>query len=201
MARRLLPSKARRPCPAASWPSKSDPMRLSPLSIALLACLTLGAVGCDIPRDPEGTLDRVRNGTLRVGLSDAPPWTSARDTAAGGVEPELLRAFARSLGAEIEWRWGSVDDHMEALARYELDVVAAGLTRDTPWKTHVALTNSYHTDTIRLVAPGREGVGREIVRHRVLAVPPGENGFLMALEDLLLRADVEDLLTTREGGR
>jgi len=74
---------------------------------------------------------------------------------------------------------------MEALQRYELDVVAAGLTRDTPWRSHVGLTAPYRIDTTHTVAPPGSSESHEVIRHRVMAVPPGENGFLFAIEDAL----------------
>ena len=42
-----------------------------------LAGLVGGALwsgGCDLPRDTHGTLDRVRGDTLRVGVTEAPPF-------------------------------------------------------------------------------------------------------------------------------
>lgn len=40
------------------------------------AGLLLLVGGCDLPRDPEQTFERVRGGTLRVGITARPPWTS-----------------------------------------------------------------------------------------------------------------------------
>lgn len=56
---------------------------------------------------------------------------------------------------------------MEALEHYELDLVAAGLTQRTPWCKAVALTTPY-------ARPG----GAE----HVLALPPGENAWLLHVE-------------------
>ena len=50
---------------------------------ALVLALALGA--CDLPRDPKGTADHVRNGVLRVGVSENPPWTDF-----AGAEPSGL---------------------------------------------------------------------------------------------------------------
>src|SRR5690606_33083241 len=58
---------------------------------------------CGLPRDPEGTLERARGGVLRVGGVDAPPHLVREGAAASGPEAELVYAFARSLGAEVEW--------------------------------------------------------------------------------------------------
>jgi polar amino acid transport system substrate-binding protein len=70
-------------------------------SIGLLLVL---AAACDLPRDPEGTLERVRGGTLRVGVAHNPPWASLPAPGeAQGVEPRLVRALAAELGARVEW--------------------------------------------------------------------------------------------------
>jgi polar amino acid transport system substrate-binding protein len=129
--------------------------------------LALAAACADLPRDPEGTLDRVRGGTLRAGAVDSPPWLVRAGERATGPEAELIEAFARTLGARVAWQWGAQDAHMHDLERYELDIVAAGLTQKTPWGAHAGLSRPW----LR-----REG------QARVLAVAPGENGFLTTLD-------------------
>src|SRR5690606_15933037 len=150
--------------------------------------VAVALAGCGLPRDPEGTLDRVRGDTLRVGVTEAPPFVVRRGAAGipGGVEAALVQAFADSLGAVVAWHWGPAEAHFEALKRYELDLVAAGLTAATPWKAHVGLTRPYHTaHEARGRARGREPGRRLRTVEHTLAVPPGENGFLHALEGFL----------------
>jgi hypothetical protein len=229
----------------------------SPLA-AVLAALFLA--GCSIPQDPQGTLAGVRGDTLHVGVTEAPPFIVRHGAAEapGGVEAALIRGFADSLDAAVAWHWGTSEAHFEALMRFELDLVAGGLTTATPWKQHAGLTRPYHTAYDALGALpetpgmsfGRQGAvlggaavavpeasglaalvegegfrparmahperfdglaaapewqlrawGRvplkrlRNVKH-VLAVPPGENGFLFALERYLQprRRAVEDAL-------
>ena len=140
------------------------------LKTILIAQLALGA--CEpFPRDPEGTLERATSGTLRVGATEAPPWlVREADASASGPEAELIEAFARSIDAQIEWRWCYDDAHLHRLERYELDLAAGGLRADSPWKTRVTLTRPWRVDD---------------EMERVLAVPPGENGMLVALERLI----------------
>lgn len=144
------------------------------MPLLMLAAL---AGSCDMPRDPAGTLERARGGTLRVGAVAAPPWLVEAPEGARGPEAELVTAFARSIGAEVEWRWGSLDEHMTSLEAFELDLVAAGLTAGSPWKSKVGFTRPWRID------------GKQ--KH-VLAVPPGENGLLVA---------IEELIETRRAGR
>src|SRR5690606_7366466 len=90
-------------------------------------------LGCDMPRDPEGTLNRVRGGVLRVGISHNPPWTEVppgtemADEEPGGLEPQLLKQLAAALSAEIQWTKDTEGDLIEALGRGDLDVVVCGM--------------------------------------------------------------------------
>jgi polar amino acid transport system substrate-binding protein len=69
----------------------------------LIAILGLTTAGCQFPRDPEGTLERVRGGTLRVGVLDDPPWVALSGAAPMGAEADLVREFAGSIDADVEW--------------------------------------------------------------------------------------------------
>lgn len=142
------------------------------------ALLAIVGIACGIPRDPRGTLDRVRGGTMRVGVAERAPWVILAGTEPTGVEPQLLRSFARALGARIAWTPGVESELMEALERGELDVVAGGLTRSTAWHERVALTRPYRTTNTA------SGSGEDVSEH-VMAVPPGENGWLGELETFL----------------
>ena len=130
-----------------------------------------GSLACDLPRDPEGTLERAREGTLRVGAVEAPPYVVRRGDEAVGPEADLVRAFAESIGAQVEWRWDPLDAHMRALEAFELDVVAAGLTTESPWASRVGFTRPWRV---------------EGDVERVLAVAPGENATLAALERVIV---------------
>lgn len=148
---------------------------------ALSLVLAMVAVsGCErYPRDPERSLERaIERGTLRVGLSEARPWVTSDGDFPGGVEVALIEGFARELGVEPEWRWGSLEEHVLALERFELDVVAGGVTKENPWTKRVAPTRPYY-------------------EKHLLMVPPGENALLVRLERHLLRprAEIEEMLS------
>jgi polar amino acid transport system substrate-binding protein len=120
--------------------------------LVLLACAALCA--CQYPTDPEGTLDRVRGGTLRVGVSPAEPWvTLSEGRPPEGVEVALVEEFARTVDAEVEWVEGSESDLMEALDGRQLDIVIAGLTRRSVWMHGAALTRPYLTTQSVIAAP------------------------------------------------
>ena len=138
---------------------------------AALAVLATLAACSEWPRDPEGTLERARGGLLRAGAAEAPPFVvRGPDGRPAGPEPELVEAFARSIGARVDWRWGGSDELLRALQERELDVAAVGLTSKTPWSTHVGITR-----------PWSKQHGEE----RVLAVAAGENATLVALDRVI----------------
>ncbi len=113
---------------------------------AVLLLLGSLAAGCDLPRDPEGTLDRIPNHTLRVGVIIDEPWTSGAGVAEpDGVEVELVRRLATKLNSDVEWSVGGDSRLMNDLERFELDLVIGGIVESTAWGERVALTSPYIT--------------------------------------------------------
>ncbi len=152
---------------------------MTTLTRRFTAAVVAGAVllaGCTtIPRDPDGTLDRVRaTGVLRAGASPGGDLVEVYAEVVSGAEADLVEDFAASLPAHVEWRVGGEEDLVAAMERGELDLIAGGLTADSPWADRVALTRPYATTEL-------EG---DKVEH-VLAVPMGENATLFALESWL----------------
>jgi ABC-type amino acid transport substrate-binding protein len=137
--------------------------------------------GCGMPVDPDGTLESVRGGVLTVGV------TVARDRVslgAGGeptgVEPDLVRAFADTLDADVVFVDGSEAELADLLERDAIDVAVGGFLDDTPWVDKAGTTLPY--------AETRDPTG-ETEKH-VLLVPLGENALLLALDRFL--TDQED---------
>ncbi|HEV3473816.1 MAG TPA: transporter substrate-binding domain-containing protein [Actinomycetota bacterium] len=129
-------------------------MARHPKTAALAVALSFLSA-CGLPRDPEGTLQRVRGGTLRVGITEHPPWTIVDGDEPGGVEVTLVEDLAERLDARISWTFGSEAQLFEALERRELDLVIGGFAADDPWAEIVSLTQPYITiRTIVGVSPG-----------------------------------------------
>lgn len=143
------------------------------LVVALIAALA--GCGMTIPSDPDGTLDRVTGGELRVGVSVNPPWT-APGPDRSGTEVDLVREFADRLDAKIAWTEGGEETLAGAMERGELDLIIGGLTAESPWADKVALTAPYTNWTD----------DRGQTRDQVMAVPMGENAFLFELESFLM---------------
>jgi polar amino acid transport system substrate-binding protein len=110
--------------------------------VMLLAALA--AAGCQYPRDPDGTLNRVEGGVMRVGVTEADPWVALEDDRpVGGAEVELARRFARDLGARIVWVQGSEEELVDAAKEGQVDLILGGLTSKSRWKKDVAFTRPY----------------------------------------------------------
>src|SRR3712207_3693414 len=139
--------------------STADLMAIN-LLMRTLCCVLLRGVtavaGCQYPRDVEGTLDRVEGGTMRVGVSDNEPWVNLDGPEPSGVEPEIVRRFARTIDADIHWVQGDSEELVEALERVQLDVVVAGITRTSVYKKRVALTRPYVDTELLLAHPKGE---------------------------------------------
>lgn len=141
---------------------------------ALLAVLLTGC-GLSIPSDPEGSLDRARDGVMRVGVTENRPWVELGESSVpSGSEPALIEQFAVELNSDVEWTTGSEAQLLHALDRGELDIVVGGFHNDTPWTDLGAITRPY------LETDGPDG--RE--KH-VMIVRLGENRLLVELEEFL----------------
>lgn len=133
--------------------------------------------GCgNFPKDPENTLKKVQNGVLMVGYSENPPWVVETDSIPTGIEPELIKDFAKSLNADIEWVKDTEQNLIDELKKKEVHLVVAGITSDSPRKKEVALT-------------------RPFIKHnkkkQVMAAIQGENAFVVQLERFLFRREKE----------
>ena len=136
------------------------------------ALLSFLSAACNIPKDPEGTSERIASThELRVGITDNPPWVSATQGEPAGIEAELVRKFAESVQADVLWTTGSESMLVEALKRRELDVVIGGFEKRTQWSSQAGITQPFAKD-----ADGK--------KHVFLAAP-GENGFILNLDRFL----------------
>lgn len=169
-------SRHRPSAPATPGPPARRRGILPAAGLALTAVLALtGCTSSGYPADPEGTLDRATGGTLHVGVVHHPPYVDATGAEPSGSEVELVEGFARQIGAEIDWTVSGEEAVMTALQKGDLDLVAGGLTSQSPWTTHGAITRDYAEAT------GPDGKAVKLV----MAVPLGENQMLTELERYL----------------
>jgi polar amino acid transport system substrate-binding protein len=135
----------------------------------LVTVLAAALVACGLPRDPEGTLDHVQDGRMRVGIAERSPWAIIEDGGPRGVEVDLVEGFARSLGADVEWTPGAPADLLTALEGREVDLVIGGLTDDDPWAQQVTFTQPYARIQIAVGAPAGGATPSELDGMRVSA--------------------------------
>ena len=144
------------------------------ITVMVAVCVVLlSGCGRSVPSDPEGTLDWVSGGTLRVGVSPDPPLVVAQAQEPSGALIDLASGFADSVGAETQWTVGSEETLVGLLEDGDLDLVVGGFTDQTPWVDKAGATRGYTS------IPGADG------RSIVMLVPLGENAMLTSLESFL----------------
>lgn len=130
----------------------------------LIAAAALG--GCDaLPRDPDGTSDRVRAGqVMRVGMVDGVVDREDRAVA-------LVDLVAKAAGARPVASHGPLEPLLLALEQGRLDLVVGPFAHDTPWQARVAL------------APPLAQAGGEADRFELrAAMKSGENRWIVLVE-------------------
>ncbi|MEV6596162.1 transporter substrate-binding domain-containing protein [Actinoplanes sp. NPDC051346] len=141
--------------------------------VSLLVVVVLLVGGCGWPRDTGTTLADVRDGVLRVGVTESPPWAWAPDQGdPQGAEVWLVQRLAQRLGARIEWYPGSETALMPALKDRVLDLVVGGLDAQSPWIEHASLTRPYVTTRTFIAVPPGVAVPDDLSGVRI-AVPAG----------------------------
>jgi hypothetical protein len=134
-----------------------------------------------MPRDPEGTLERVRGGELRAGAVLNPPFVALEDGRPAGADVELVESFAAALGARVTWSIAPGEDLVAALEEFRIDLVAGGFTRDDPRVKKLGISRAYAPRVAPPASPlPLPGAPRE--KEYVLVAPPGENRFLLTLD-------------------
>jgi ABC-type amino acid transport substrate-binding protein len=119
--------------------------------------LSFMSIACaDFPRDAEDTLRQVEAGRqLRVGWSAAEPWVRANGAEPQGIEPDLIRAWAKPRKIRIQWVEAGEAQLVEALSKNSLDVAVAGFTKQAPWGGLIGQTQPYLSP--KLVIGARPG--------------------------------------------
>jgi ABC-type amino acid transport substrate-binding protein len=149
-----------------------------PVSTTLLAgvvlVLAFGLGACDLPRDPNGTTEKVRDGELVVGIVEGSRYASLAGGTPVGEEVALVQAIARSFDAQLRWTAGTAAQIMTLLEQGRIDLAIGGIPVSGAWSSHFAPT-----------APvGSMPLGDETTE-RVFAVPMGENRWLFEVNKLI----------------
>lgn len=119
------------------------------------------------PRDPNNTLEEVKNKVLRVGLAHSD--TSGRASSNPvSYEIKLVEEFARHLNARIEWVNGTQSDIIELLHHYQLHLAIGSYKKASPFKKDVAFSKPYLSEKIKVAAPVNSAVPQSIEGEKVL---------------------------------
>jgi hypothetical protein len=134
------------------------------LLITSLIGLTL--TGCDLPRDPHETLKTLSGQELRVGVLKFH----------GNAEQDrpIVERLATRLGSKLVYIEGDAHALFEDLKRGHLHLVIGGVPESTPFGKELGLSKP--------VGP-LHGAHEE--EERVLAVRPGENAFLLKVNETI----------------
>ncbi|GAA1648216.1 substrate-binding periplasmic protein [Actinoplanes couchii] len=125
--------------------------------VLVAAVLMAGTAGCGLPKDAGTTLDDVRGGVLRVGVTENPPWTDVPDEGPPtGAEIVLVQRLAEQLDTTVEWYPGPESELMAAVKDRVLDLVVGGLDADAPWTDEASLTSPFVT--MKTLVAGPPGV-------------------------------------------
>jgi len=145
--------------------------------VVVVVAASLALTGCagTFPADPDGTLQSVEGGELRAGVSPNGELMRVDGAEPVGDEAEAIRAFAAELDADVAWTVGSEETLVRQLEDGRLDLVAGGITDETPWVDKAGVTRAYREV--------RDAQGR--AHNLVMLVPLGENAFLSELEAFL----------------
>jgi hypothetical protein len=133
----------------------------------LALCAALALAGCNsLPKDPDGTLDRVKaQRSFRVGLiatGDVQIGTARRDA--------FLARIARATGATPSVKEGASEPLLLELQDGQLDLVVGIVSPDSPWVGRVAQLKP---------------IGETLAPQHLLLTPMarnGENRWIMLLE-------------------
>ncbi|MEQ8751534.1 MAG: hypothetical protein RIC52_17340, partial [Amphiplicatus sp.] len=138
--------------------------------LRLLALAALVALaGCiDLPRDPDGTLDRIRAArAFRVGMID----NAEGDVQAMGLARQLIARLEGRTGAEARIERASAAILLPRLEAGDLDLVLGRFDASSPWRKRVSLATP-----IARLRPPREGQPYRA------ATRNGENAWIMVVE-------------------
>ena len=140
------------------------------LNLILLCSPLFFFASCgQFPKDPGNTLKTVTNGTLRAGIAEAGKWASLENDSAAGIEPELLRKYAQSINAEIEWTPASQDQLIKLLHEDEIDIAIGGFVKKSPFKKEAGWTRPHQTEKIKIGAPAEVPIPQDVEDQKILA--------------------------------
>lgn len=136
--------------------------------LLFLLALLFASSACDsIPKDPEGTLQRVRDtDVFRVGLI-----ASGLDHGARSEELALIERVAAASGARAEIETDAAERLLMRMEEGEFDLVVGEFLADSPWRRRVHMLQPLDRSRLNGIEVQVTGAARQ-----------GENAWIMLLE-------------------
>ena len=142
------------------------------LIILILVSITLSCD--DFPKDPSNTLKDARNNILHVGVAESNKWASVNNGNYSGIEVDLIKEYAKSINAEINWVPGSQIQLIDLLNEDAIDIAIGGFTKKSPFEKHAGFTRPHHVEEIRIGAPAGKIIPDDIEDKEVWVEPGSE---------------------------
>ena len=140
--------------------------------------------GCDqFPKDPNNTLEKISGKKLKVGIAESGEWASYKDGVATGIEVEIIKGFAESIKAQIEWVPGSQDHIINLMSEHEVDICIGNFTKKSPFKKHAGFSIPFYTEKIKVGAPAGVTIPEEIEDVEVLVKKNSEAALVVKKEE------------------
>lgn len=140
----------------------------------VLFLISLLLTSCDIPKDPEKTLESIKGKKLIVGIVENPPWSYFSKEEPQGLEVLLVKSIAKDLGATIEWVKGSESELFQSLIANQVHLVIGGISKKNPWSKQVGFTNPYLKEKI-YVGVAANSTPIESIKHKEVGVSKGNS--------------------------
>jgi hypothetical protein len=143
------------------------------MNLHVLIAFLIGSplAGCDLPRDPEETLEAVRGQELRVGV--------LKFGENADKDRPIVERLATSLGSKPVYVEGDAHALFEDLKHGKLHLVIGGVPKSTPFEKELGLSKP---------AGPLFGAHEE---ERVLAVRAGENAIVLRVNQAIETAKAE----------
>ncbi len=125
--------------------------------------LALATNACGIPRDTEGTQERIQHeGLLRAGLVRHEPWAYLQDGKPAGPEVEAVEQLAAKLGARVAWTVAPESELVHGLKERALDLVVGGISAKSPWVKELGAGQPFLTTRLLVGAPPGQSVPEKL---------------------------------------
>lgn len=162
--------------------NSTRPLKISRTIISLLAISLILITGCAENRDSWGRIQE--SGVLRVGIDPTfPPFALAEGDTVEGIDVDLARELAKTLGLEVQFSYFGYDGLYDALTTGQVDALISALVIMPERTKDIAYSSAYFDAGQFLVVSDMTGVnGMTDLSGHTLAVELGALGHVAAID-------------------